>query len=108
MGNHITAAISAGHTLIARTKAAGAALSEALLAAVGSDSRVTELRARGLMQGLELNVPAKPVVAELMRRGLITIPTGEHVVRFLPPLTVKDEEIERAAEIVGAGLGDLE
>ena len=55
---------------------------------------VKEARGMGLMLALELEGEAAPVIAALMERGFLTIPSGERVVRFLPPLTVKKEEID--------------
>ncbi|RLD99598.1 MAG: aspartate aminotransferase family protein [Aquificota bacterium] len=54
---------------------------------------IKEARGMGLMLALELEGEAAPVIAALMERGFLTIPSGERVVRFLPPLTVKKEEI---------------
>ena len=36
--------------------------------------------------------------------NLLTIPTGDNVIRFLPPLTVKDSEIDEALEILDDAL----
>jgi acetylornithine/succinyldiaminopimelate/putrescine aminotransferase len=69
-----------------------------------------ELRGLGLLLGFVLNVDQVPkiegktaaqvVVAELMQRGLLTVPAGPDVVRFLPPLTVSQEEITEALTIL--------
>lgn len=44
--------------------------------------------------------------AETLRRGVITIRAGLHsnCVRFLPPLTISDEELEEAMEVVAASI----
>ncbi len=55
---------------------------------------VKEVRGMGLMLALELEEPAAPVISALMEKGFLTIPSGERVVRFLPPLTVTREEID--------------
>jgi acetylornithine/succinyldiaminopimelate/putrescine aminotransferase len=39
--------------------------------------------------------------------GLITIPTAENVVRFLPPLNVKESELEEALEIIEDALNQM-
>ena len=66
--------------------------------------RVKEVRGLGLMVGLVLDQPAKPLTSILTDMSLLTIPTAENVVRFLPPLTVKDNEIDEALEILDDGL----
>ena len=55
---------------------------------------VKEARGMGLMLALELEEGAAPVIAGLMERGFLAIPSGDRVVRFLPPLTVTREEID--------------
>ncbi len=55
---------------------------------------IKDARGVGLMLALELNRPAAPVIADLMEKGFLTIPSGERVVRFLPPLIVEREEID--------------
>jgi acetylornithine/succinyldiaminopimelate/putrescine aminotransferase len=67
--------------------------------------KVREVRGRGLILGIELVEPAAPLVAGARERGLLTVPAGSHVIRFLPPLTVSDAEIERAVEIFAECLG---
>ncbi len=57
-------------------------------------TKVEETRGMGLMLALELKEPASGLIQSLMDRGFLTIPAGERVVRFLPPLTVETEEIE--------------
>ena len=67
-------------------------------------SLVAHLRGRGLFWGLELSQPVGPIVDQLRERGLLTVPAGSHVIRFLPPLTVTDTEIDRAVGIVERSL----
>jgi acetylornithine/N-succinyldiaminopimelate aminotransferase len=61
---------------------------------------VKEIRGRGLMVGMVLDRPAKPLEALLRQKGLITIATAETVIRFLPPLTIKKSEVNKAVRIV--------
>jgi acetylornithine/N-succinyldiaminopimelate aminotransferase len=71
--------------------------------------RVCEVRAIGLMIGIELEDTgdqnaAIPFVKKLMAAGLLAIPAGERVIRLLPPLNVTGTEIEEALEIIGRSL----
>jgi len=63
-------------------------------------AHVTEVRGMGLMLGLVLDQDAKPLTQAFAEIGLLTIPTAGNVVRFLPPLTVKDDELEEALDIM--------
>ncbi len=47
------------------------------------------------------------VVAKLIQNGLITIPAGANAIRFLPPLTVKENEIKKALDILEKTLKSL-
>lgn len=56
---------------------------------------VREVRGIGLLQGLELAMDAKAVVNECLVRGILINATGEHVLRFVPPLIITQLEIDR-------------
>ena len=53
---------------------------------------VRELRAVGLMIGLELTIPGAPFVEACRKRGLLINCTQGNVLRFLPPLALSDAE----------------
>jgi len=56
---------------------------------------VREVRGIGLLQGLELAMDAKAVVSQCLARGILINATGEHVLRFVPPLIITQLEIDR-------------
>ncbi len=86
--------------LVERSKEKGALFAEGLEAFVEKYEHVTGVRGRGLMLGLVLDQDAKPLTTALAEIGLLTIATAGNVVRFLPPLTVKDDELEEALDIL--------
>ena len=51
--------------------------------------------------------PSLFLVDQLHAAGLLTIPSGTHALRWLPPLNVKREEIEEAVDILRTVLGRL-
>ncbi|MDO9542885.1 MAG: acetylornithine transaminase [Kiritimatiellia bacterium] len=59
-----------------------------------------EVRGVGLMIGLVLDKPAKELEEKLMDIGLLALATAGNVLRFLPPLNVKPNEIEEALEMI--------
>lgn len=65
---------------------------------------VRDVRGVGLMVGMELEGAAGPVAAKLREAGLLCIPTGTSVLRFVPPLVVSEEEVERAVGMVEGAL----
>lgn len=60
------------------------------------------------MQGLELSVPAGEASRLALERGLILITAGANVLRFLPPLIIKEQEIDAMYEILDGILQDME
>jgi len=63
---------------------------------------VRDIRAIGLMVGIELREPGAPYVEACRRRGLLINCTAERVLRLLPPLIVTQQQCRTAARILGA------
>ncbi len=72
-----------------------AAAGEQLRAGLASDPRVTEVRGRGLLVGLDLSRPiAAEVAAAALARGfIINNPTPQRV-RFAPPLVIGHDDVD--------------
>lgn len=66
----------------------------------GLQAGVKEIRQKGLMIGIELDKPAKPVVEACLEKGLFINATQKTVLRLLPPLTARAEEVEHAVSII--------
>jgi predicted acetylornithine/succinylornithine family transaminase len=56
---------------------------------------VKEVRGKGLILGMELNMEGGSIVKEMMRRGILINCTMGNVLRFLPPLIVTKEEVDQ-------------
>ncbi len=67
--------------------------------------KVVSLRGLGLMLGLELSHPAGELVGELLQRGFVVNCTQERVLRFLPPLIIRQPEIDALVESLDRVLG---
>jgi acetylornithine/N-succinyldiaminopimelate aminotransferase len=80
---------------------------EGLKVFVEKYDQVLDVRSRGLMVGLVVEGSAKEVVEACREGGLLCCVAGEHVVRFLPPLNVKEANIEEALEMIGDSLDSL-
>jgi len=63
-------------------------------------SFIREVRGRGLIWGMELEFPGSEIVLQCQERGILINCTAENVLRFLPPLIVTSEEIDRFIEIL--------
>jgi predicted acetylornithine/succinylornithine family transaminase len=68
---------------------------------------IAQVRGAGLMIGVELDQPVKPLLEAALARGLVVINAGENVLRLTPPLIVSPAEIDQALVVLGACLGSL-
>jgi ornithine--oxo-acid transaminase len=59
---------------------------------------IREIRGRGLLVGIELDVPARPHCEALQERGVLCKETHDFVIRFAPPLVVEKEDLTFAVE----------
>jgi len=93
--------------LIKRAEEAGNLFAEGLNVFVEKYAQVLEVRGKGLMVGMVVEGSAKEVVDTCRDMGLLCCVAGEHVVRFLPPLNVKDGDLEEALEMISDALDQL-
>ena len=61
---------------------------------------IKEIRGRGLLIGIQLYKDQTNFIKKLMENKLLTIRAAENVVRILPPLNVKKNEINQALKII--------
>ena len=61
---------------------------------------IKEIRGRGYLIGIQLHVNQNNFIKALMKNKLLTIRAAENVVRILPPLNVKKNEIDQALKII--------
>jgi acetylornithine/N-succinyldiaminopimelate aminotransferase len=57
---------------------------------------IKEVRGHGLMIGMELSIPGKQFVLDALDAGLLINCTHDVVLRFLPPYTITEREIDQA------------
>ncbi len=61
---------------------------------------IKEIRGRGLLIGIQLHKDQTKFIKKLMDNKLLTIRAAENVVRILPPLNVKKNELDEALNII--------
>lgn len=59
---------------------------------------ITDVRGRGLMAGIELDVPPGDIVKAGYERGLLLVSSGANVIRFVPPLIVQKQHVDELIE----------
>lgn len=64
--------------------------------------QITEVRGWGLINGMELNADTQLTAADVVKaaiaEGLLLVPAGPKVVRFVPPLIVSEAEVNTALQ----------
>lgn len=60
---------------------------------------VTDVAGMGMMLGIELDTDVKPIVNTLLENGLLVL-TAKHKMRFLPPLNISYDELDKGLAIL--------
>lgn len=63
------------------------------------DSRIRDIRGQGLLIGVEFTEEVGDLIKLCVDKGLLLVGAGPNVVRFIPPLNVKEVEINKAIAI---------
>ena len=85
----------------------GAYLTERLEELVNKYDIVKERRGVGLIQGIELTVSPKEVIAKALEKGLILFSAGTNVIRFVPPLVITESDVDEMIEKLGEALSEV-
>jgi len=78
---------------------------EKLRAAHGA--KIKEIRQIGLMVGIDLNFPGKPVQAKCLEHGLMINVTHDTTLRLLPAMNVTPEQLDEGLKIITAVLSEF-
>ena len=79
---------------------------EYLKAEIEKMPHVTGVAGMGMMLGIELDVDVKPLVTELMEKGLLVL-TAKHKMRLLPPLNITCKELKQGLTILNEVLSNI-
>ena len=66
--------------------------------------QVREVRGRGLMLAVELKKPATSVIKAMQERGVLALPGGGTVVRFLPSILIEDAGLDEGIDAFAAAV----
>jgi ornithine--oxo-acid transaminase len=98
-------AVTRDEDLVERSRELGSWFLGELRELLANNPAIVEIRGRGLLIGIELNVRARPFCEALQERGLLCKETHDFVIRLAPPLITHKEELEFALEHLKAVLG---
>lgn len=69
---------------------------------------VKEVRGLGLMLGMELRFDVFNIVQKCAQRGILILDAGRNVLRFLPPIVITKEQIDKTIGVLDAVLEEEE
>ena len=100
-----TLRVLADETLHARAAQAGARFQERLRDL--QLPQIREVRGRGLMQAIELKKPATSVIKAMQENGVLVLPAGGTVIRFLPSILIEDDQLDEGIDVLARALRQL-
>jgi predicted acetylornithine/succinylornithine family transaminase len=83
----------------------GAYLQQQLRELAQRYAAVQEARGRGLIQGLQLDIPARPMVEQGLAQGVLFNSTQDTVLRFLPPFLLQEKHVDKGVRVLKKLLG---
>jgi acetylornithine/LysW-gamma-L-lysine aminotransferase len=69
---------------------------------------VKEVRGLGLMLGMELRYDIRNIIIKTMDKGVLILDAGRNVLRFLPPLVITKEQIDKTISVLDEVIGEEE
>jgi len=97
-----TLSIIEDEKLMANAVAIGEFINSGMRAALASHAGVREIRNKGLMIGIELDIECSELVKLALADGLLINVTADNVVRLLPPLIMQRAEAQQVIAQLGA------
>lgn len=61
---------------------------------------IVDVRGRGLMQGMELTISVLEVEKRCIEEGMLIVAAGDKILRFVPPLIIKKQQVDEAITIL--------
>jgi acetylornithine/succinyldiaminopimelate/putrescine aminotransferase len=86
--------------LLENVNKVGAYLRQELETIVSKSAAAQEVRGRGFIQGINLNIPARPIVDEGLAEGVLFNSTQDTVVRFLPPFLLEEKHVDKGIRVL--------
>lgn len=86
--------------LLENVNKVGAYLQQELKTVVEKSAVAKEVRGRGFIQGINLEIPARPIVDEALSEGVLFNSTQDTVVRFLPPFLLQEKHVDKGIRVL--------
>jgi acetylornithine/N-succinyldiaminopimelate aminotransferase len=93
-------AIVEDEKLLENVNRVGAYLQQELKAIAEKSPAAKEVRGRGFIQGINLEIPARPIVDAALSEGVLFNSTQDTVVRFLPPYLLEEKHVDKGIRVL--------
>jgi acetylornithine/succinyldiaminopimelate/putrescine aminotransferase len=80
--------------IVERCQNVGTYFKDRLLGLKQRHKNILDVRGRGLLLGMKLNIDGEPVVVRCMEKGFLINCIQGNILRFVPPLIIKKTEID--------------
>ena len=107
-GNAVLTAMDAEKLLENATASGGYLMARLRELQASFPQLIKEVRGMGLIVGAELTIPGRGIVEACLQKGVIINCTAGNVLRFVPPLTVKEKEVDEVIKVLEEVLGTTE
>src|SRR5215813_11033814 len=91
--------------LLENVNGVGAYLQDKLKELMTKRSVAVAVRGRGFIQGIQLEIPARPIVDAGLAEGVLFNVTHDTVVRFLPPYMLEEKHVDKGIRVLKKLLG---
>lgn len=91
--------------LLENVNKVGAYLRQQLTGLVEKRAAAIGVRGRGFIQGIQLEIPARPIVDAGLAEGVLFNSTQDTVVRFLPPFLMEEKHVDKGIRVLNKLLG---
>jgi acetylornithine/N-succinyldiaminopimelate aminotransferase len=91
--------------LLENVNKVGAYLQQELTGLVEKRAAAIGVRGRGFIQGIQLEIPARPIVDAGLAEGVLFNSTQDTVVRFLPPFLMEEKHVDKGIRVLNKLLG---
>lgn len=93
-------AIVEDEKLLDNVNKVGAYLQQELKSLAEKSAVAKEVRGRGFIQGINLEIPARPIVDAALAEGVLFNSTQDTVVRFLPPFLLEEKHVDKGIRVL--------
>jgi acetylornithine/N-succinyldiaminopimelate aminotransferase len=91
--------------LLENVNKVGAYLHQELKTLADKRGAGNQVRGRGFIQGIQLEIPARPIVDAALAEGILFNSTQDTVVRFLPPFLLEEKHVDKGIRVLKKLLG---